>query len=151
LCQLKCPVCIHARGESGPLGKGYLKFKDFKKFVDTYPEFKQMELSNYGEMFLNPELSDIIKYAYEKNIRLYADNGVNMNTVSQEVLEGLVKYKFRRLTVSRPLLSWLREMRLRRGEQGCIMSSYLFLLRNNSGSSNMNLPSSRPHYLKLRR
>ena len=100
LCQLRCPACIQNNGETDMLGKGYLKFKDFKIFVEENPHFKNIELSNFGEMFLNPELRDIIKYAHKKKINLQADNGVNLNTVRKEILECLVKYKFKLIRVS---------------------------------------------------
>lgn len=96
LCQLNCPPCSNKEIRN----KGYLKFIDFKKFLATVPTIRSIELSNYGEIFLNPELGDIIKYAHEKNINLTADNGVNLNSVSEEMLESLVKYKFRSLLVS---------------------------------------------------
>ncbi|MDD4183414.1 MAG: hypothetical protein PHT53_06310, partial [Candidatus Omnitrophica bacterium] len=96
-CQLNCVCCRRPEIENGPIGKGNLKFEDFKKFVNTYPTFRQIELSNYGEMFMNPELVEIIEYAYNKKIVLTADNGVNLNTVSDEVLRCLVKYQFKSL------------------------------------------------------
>ena len=81
-------------------GFGYLKFSDFKKLVDENPQIKDIELSNAGEIFLNPELDKIIKYAYEKKISLTANNGVNLNTLSDEMAEILVKYQFRTMNVS---------------------------------------------------
>ena len=77
-----------------------MKFVQFKKFVDTHPHIQEIELSNYGEIFLNPEIEDIIVYAYQHNIKLTAGNGVNLNNIKEEVLEALVKYQFRRLKVS---------------------------------------------------
>lgn len=102
ICQLKCPICSTAEriNKEGIVGWGYLKFKDFKKFVDSNPEIKNIELSNWGEIFLNPELKHIIKYAYYKNINLTAGNGVNLNSASREVLEYLVKYKFKWISIS---------------------------------------------------
>lgn len=102
MCQLKCPICPTSIGliKKGIIGWGYLKFEDFKKFVDANPNIKNIELSNRGEMFLNPELSSIIRYAYSKKIRLTAWNGVNMNTATRQVLEDMVRYKFRRVSVS---------------------------------------------------
>ena len=104
MCQLKCPACAIRKLEQEIIEKakgfGYLKFKDFKKFVDKHDFIEEIELSNNGEIFLNPELDDIIKYAYEKGITLTAYNGVNLNTVSEKTLENLVKYKFKRMTVS---------------------------------------------------
>jgi molybdenum cofactor biosynthesis enzyme MoaA len=100
ICQLKCPECPQTKGKLEIIGKGYLKFEDFKKIVDNYPNFRNIELSNYGEMFLNLELKNIIKYAYEKNINLTAGNGVNLNAASEEMIRCLVKYRFKAITIS---------------------------------------------------
>jgi MoaA/NifB/PqqE/SkfB family radical SAM enzyme len=82
------------------VGSGFLKLRDFQELLDRNPRLKVIELSNYGEMFLNPELLEIIKYACERGVSLSADNGVNLNNVREEVIEGLVKYKFRSMTCS---------------------------------------------------
>ncbi len=100
ICQLKCPECSQAKGNVGIIGKGYLRFHDFKTFVEKHPHFKKIELSNYGEIFLNPELKDIIRYAHDAGIKLTARNGVNFNTVDDEMLEILVKYQFQKISVS---------------------------------------------------
>lgn len=102
ICQLKCPICPTGKGinQKGIIRKGYLKFEDFKIFVDNYQNFKNIELSKWGEIFLNPELKQIIKYAYKKKIGLTALTGANLNNVSRDVLEALVKYEFKNLTVS---------------------------------------------------
>ena len=63
LCQLNCPSCYMRLENSGGVGKGFLKYKDFKKFLDDHKFIKRIELSNSGEVFLNPELPKIIKYA----------------------------------------------------------------------------------------
>ena len=76
-CQLKCPICPTGKGltKSEVIGWGHLKFENFKDFIDKNPSIKNIELSNWGEIFLNPELKDIIRYAAEKNIALSAGNG----------------------------------------------------------------------------
>lgn len=100
-CQLKCPACRTARGQiASTIGTGFLRFQDFKRLVDDNPWVRDIELSNWGEMFLNPELLTIIRYAHRKRITLRADNGVNLNTATDEVLEALVTYRFRSLTCS---------------------------------------------------
>lgn len=102
ICQLNCKACyMHLEEERAKNGCkfGYLKFKDFKKLVDDN-NFENIELSNNGEIFLNPDLVKIIKYAYKKNINLTACNGVNLNFLSDEQAEALVLYKFDRLCVS---------------------------------------------------
>ena len=82
------------------VGNGYLKFKDFRSFVKKNSFITTIELSNNGEIFLNPELLNIIKYAHENGIELFAKNGVNFNMVSDEMLEALVKYRFKFLSIS---------------------------------------------------
>lgn len=99
ICQLKC-ACCYMRQNSGTVGIGYLKYDDFTKFVKQNDYIKEIELSNSGEIFLNPDLLKIIEFAYKHDIALTAYNGVNLNNVSDEILEGLVKYKFRKLTCS---------------------------------------------------
>lgn len=100
-CQLKCPSCPTASGETGKrLGVGFLKFDDFKRIVDENTWVAHIELSNWGEIFLNKDLMKIMKYAYEHNVALYATNGVNLNTVKEDTLKALVKYKFRKMTCS---------------------------------------------------
>ncbi len=98
-CTLDCPACPAKEFLKKHNHFGYLKFKDFKKFVDENT-VTQVELSNSGEIFLNPELLDIIKYAHKKNITLTAYGGVNGNTITDEMLEALVKYRFQHLYFS---------------------------------------------------
>lgn len=100
-CQLKCPACPTADGSIRPtIAPGYLRFETFKKLVDENPWVKHIELSNYGEIFLNPQLVPIVEYAAQKGVKLTADNGVNLNTVKEDALEAVVKYGFRAMTCS---------------------------------------------------
>jgi MoaA/NifB/PqqE/SkfB family radical SAM enzyme len=100
-CQLRCPSCPTTTKAIHPaVGSGHLRLRDFHKLVDTNHWIRLIELSNYGEIFLNPELLDIIKYAHQRRVALTASNGVNFNNVPDEVLEGLVKYEFRGLRCS---------------------------------------------------
>jgi MoaA/NifB/PqqE/SkfB family radical SAM enzyme len=101
VCQLRCPSCPTATKAIYPVvGGGFLSLKDFKKLLDENTWIHKIELSNYGEIFLNPELLGIIEYAYQRNVILSANNGVNLNTVKENVLEGLVKYQFRSMVCS---------------------------------------------------
>lgn len=101
MCQLKCPVCPTATGQIGnTIGSGFLRFEDFKRLIDRNPWVCEIELSNWGEIFLNPDLLKIIKYAYHHNVNLRVDNGVNLNTASDELLEALVKYRLYSVTCS---------------------------------------------------
>jgi|RhiMetdeSRZDD1v2_1073273.scaffolds.fasta_scaffold152513_4 Iron-sulfur cluster-binding domain len=100
-CQLRCPSCPTTNKIIHPaIGSGLLKLSDFKKLLDQNRWLKEIELSNYGEIFLNPDLLEIIKYAYQRDVALRADNGANLNDVEEHVIEGLVKYEFRSMTCS---------------------------------------------------
>lgn len=104
LCQLKCPVCWVRRDEEiikkdfG--GFGYVSFETFKKFLDENQSIKEIELAHYGEILLNPDLEDIVRYSYEKGVTLTANAGVNMNYLPEKLAEALVKYNFNSMTVA---------------------------------------------------
>jgi MoaA/NifB/PqqE/SkfB family radical SAM enzyme len=101
ICQLDCPSCPRAQGKTREfVGEGFLKLDDFKKLVDENPWIRIIELSNWGEIFLNPELAGIIEYAYKKNVVLTANNGVNLNNADEKTLEAVVKYEFLSITCS---------------------------------------------------
>jgi MoaA/NifB/PqqE/SkfB family radical SAM enzyme len=100
-CQLRCPSCpTTTRAIHPAVGSGFLKLGDFQKLINENPWLKVIELSNYGEIFLNPDLLAMMEYAHRRNVVLRAENGVNLNSVKEEVLEGLVKYKFASMTCS---------------------------------------------------
>ena len=101
VCQLRCPSCPTARGAIRPIiGNGFLAFADFRRIVDENPWVRRIELSNYGEMFLNPDLLSMLRYAHARGVSLSANNGVNLNTVGEDILEGLVQFRFRSMTCS---------------------------------------------------
>jgi len=102
-CQLSCPACEpHTRPEkkNGVLGWGYLRAQDFAAFIRSNPGIKTIEISHSGEIFLNPELGIIIKDAYEQGVALTAWTGVNLNKVSEQICEDLVKYHFQGIKVA---------------------------------------------------
>jgi len=102
ICSLECPACFNGKGkmkDSG-VGAGYLKYSDFKNFVNNNPQITEIELSNLGDIFSNPELNQIFQYAYLKNIRLTIKTGVHLNNVDEALLESLVKYRIRSIRVS---------------------------------------------------
>jgi len=59
-----------------------------------------VELSNYGEIFLNPQLLLIFEYAHSKGVAIEVTNGANLKHVKDEALEGLVKYQVQAMTCS---------------------------------------------------
>lgn len=98
MCQLKCPLCPTFRGENeAVIGRGTLKFTDYKRFIDDNPQIRSVELGNFGEVFLNKDLPKILQYAYEHNVTTSIDEGANLNNASDEALEALVKYQTTRV------------------------------------------------------
>jgi MoaA/NifB/PqqE/SkfB family radical SAM enzyme len=100
-CQLKCPSCPTAAGKiAETLGTGRMSIDKFKQLVAQNPRVKHIEVSNWGEIFLNKDLVEIMRHAFENGVRLRADNGVNLNHAPPDVLEAMVKYRFASLTCS---------------------------------------------------
>jgi MoaA/NifB/PqqE/SkfB family radical SAM enzyme len=101
VCQLKCPSCPTAVGKiAKTLREGFLEFDVFKNILDKNPRISNVELSNWGEIFLNNKLIEFMKYAHGHDVGLHASNGANLNDVDKDVLEALVKYRFRNITCS---------------------------------------------------
>jgi len=103
LCQLKCADCdvqerLKKQQEVTPLG--YLTSANFQRLLQLDRNFDEIRLINIGELFLNPDLLEIIRIAHEKNIPISVPAGVNLNYAAEGVLEGFVKYKVRSMTVS---------------------------------------------------
>ena len=100
-CQLKCPSCPTATGAiARSIGAGFVTLADFKRFLHEHPWVSDIELSNWGEVFLNPDLEEILRYAYRRRVVLRIDNGANLDRASDRVLEAIVKYKLRSLSCS---------------------------------------------------
>jgi MoaA/NifB/PqqE/SkfB family radical SAM enzyme len=102
ICQLNCPICCTGKGDlkNNIIGKGYLKFKLFKKIVDNNPTIKNIELANRGESFLNPEINKIINYGFKNKVNLTLDTGTNLNLITDDTINILIKNKFKRLVIS---------------------------------------------------
>ncbi len=100
-CQLRCPTCATSRGlVHSSLGTGLLSLESFLQLLNKNPQIRSVELSNYGEVFLNPQLCEILRAAHERNVEITMSNGVNLNRASLEALQALVDYQVRRITVA---------------------------------------------------
>jgi MoaA/NifB/PqqE/SkfB family radical SAM enzyme len=101
VCQLRCPSCPTASGHTNQLlGRGFLDPVAFDNFLGDNPQVREVELSNYGEVFLHPGLAQILEIAANRKVRLTVVNGANLNTVRKGVLEALVKYQVAVLSIS---------------------------------------------------
>ena len=99
MCNLNCRNCYMREHNFGIVKPGYLKLEDFVSFLDKNPFIKKIELCWNGEIFLNPDLLDILKVAYERKV-VISFNTVNFNKASDEIIEAIVKYKLLQLTVA---------------------------------------------------
>lgn len=101
VCGLSCPGCPNGTGHvARTLGEGYLRAGAFEGMLEANPWLREVELSSWGEPFLNPEMPSIVESAARCGVRLTADNGSTLNGVSDELLDALVRYRFRRITCS---------------------------------------------------
>lgn len=100
-CQLRCPSCPTTTGAIHPaVGSGFLRFDNLRRLIEENPSLRRLELSNYGEILLNPHLLEILAYASAKAVAITFANGINLNHATDELLEGLVKYRVREITCS---------------------------------------------------
>jgi MoaA/NifB/PqqE/SkfB family radical SAM enzyme len=100
-CQLACPSCPTASGATrAAMSAGHLDPTHFQKLLDENPQLREVELSNYGEMFLNPRLHELLRIAFERQVVLHAYNGTNLNHATPETLEALIRYRMGTLSVS---------------------------------------------------
>ena len=102
-CQLKCPLCITGTGynrNQSVVGWGHLQPDNFKKLISQNPRIREIELSNYGEILLNPDLPQMLAFAHQNKIRLSAINGVNLNYLPDQLAEDLVRHQFYKMKVS---------------------------------------------------
>lgn len=100
-CNLRCPVCPTTTGHIHPvIGTGMLAHGDFRRILDDSPWIDEVEMSNFGEVFLNPALVEILRTAYECKVRITLVNGVNLNRCTAEALEAIVKYDVQAMTCS---------------------------------------------------
>lgn len=101
-CQLACPSCTTAQGltKGGEVGWGTLKAEDFRRILEDAGRVRCVEISNWGEIFLNRELPAILRIAHERRVAVEAMNGVNLNHAREDALEAVVRYGVRRMSIS---------------------------------------------------
>lgn len=86
-CNLRCPLCPTPLREEG-IPKGLLSFQNARRIIDQFPALIHMNLSLWGEPFLNKDIFDIIKYAKGKGIEVLVQS--NLNIFSEKMAENLL-------------------------------------------------------------
>jgi len=97
VCNLRCPLCPTGRGELRRV-QGRMNLEDFKRIVDQIvPYAYSVELYNWGEPFLHPQIFDMIRYARERRISVQLSS--NLNYFSEEMAKQVVASGLTRLLV----------------------------------------------------
>ena len=100
-CQLRCPSCPTAlKKTDAVLGRGYLTPETLMRILEAGPRIRHVELSNWGEAFLNSRLPEILRVLHERGIRITIANGANLNNARDEALEAVVRYQVSNITCS---------------------------------------------------
>ncbi len=102
VCQLKCPACPTGIGTLGAtvVGVGVLTLRRLRRILEGADWVKSIELSNWGEVFLNKQLAEILWYTEAQGIRISMSNGVNLNDATDAQLEAVVKHRVRHIACS---------------------------------------------------
>jgi len=115
ICNLKCPLC--------PTGLGILKRRKGKMPLEAYkslidqiaPYAYWVELYNWGEPFLHPQIFDMIRYAHERDI--FVRMSSNMNYFDPAMAEKTVASGLDALIISVDGATEATYQKLRRGGQ----------------------------------
>jgi len=94
ICNLHCPVCPVGAGID-KREKGFMEFHQFKKIIDENRNFLEcINLWNYGEPFLAPDIMKMINYTGENNITVTVHT--NGTVLNKKILDKFKKnYKLR--------------------------------------------------------
>ncbi|MBN2139899.1 MAG: radical SAM protein [Desulfovibrionaceae bacterium] len=66
-CNFRCIMCARAKEGVRSKDKPRLTFDEFRRFMDTNPQFVEVKVQGVGEPLLNPDLFDMISYAISRD------------------------------------------------------------------------------------
>lgn len=89
LCNLRCPVCVTGANIS-TYPKGLMSLETFQKVVDQLgPYLDQLHLYNRGEPLLNPQITEMIRYASRYGAEIRLNSNLNLS-LSESQADELV-------------------------------------------------------------
>ena len=89
-CNLKCPLCPTGVGDTS-VEYGLFKLDKYKKVVDVFSKWAQtIQLFSWGEPVLNKSFPEMIRYASQSPHKIRSTTSVNLNSVTDEQLKGLI-------------------------------------------------------------
>jgi len=88
VCSLKCHFCPQS-STTFDFSRALLSFEGFRQIIDYFEEFVDtVMLFNWGEPLINPELTRMIRYASERQMRTVIHS--NCNNLNESLAEDLV-------------------------------------------------------------
>jgi radical SAM protein with 4Fe4S-binding SPASM domain len=98
VCNLRCPLCPTGRGElARPAGR--MPLQTLQQIIDEIaPYAYRVELYNWGESLLHPEIFDMIEYASQR--RLAVGLSSNLNRLGADMAHRLVESGLSQLVLS---------------------------------------------------
>lgn len=98
ICNLHCPLCPTGLGILGR-PRGRFALAAFRRLIDQIaPYAYTVELYNWGEPFLHPDIVEMIRYAHSRRIAVRLSS--NMNHFSPELAQAVVEAGLDRIIVS---------------------------------------------------
>lgn len=94
-CNLKCKFCVRYSGKV-PIGR--MSLENFKKIIDKLEGLYKLGISGQGELFIHPEVFDMIKYANDKGILVNINS--NGTLITKDVIEKLCKLDIGEIGIS---------------------------------------------------
>jgi radical SAM protein with 4Fe4S-binding SPASM domain len=98
-CNLRCPLCPTGRGHASSPGKGILSRDLYLRALDQLPKLERLNLFNWGESLLHPEILDFIQIASERKIQVHVHSNLSIKK-NDAFFEGLVRSGLDSLFVS---------------------------------------------------
>ena len=99
-CQLECPLCPTGRGDTS-VAYGLFQLDKYKKVMDVFSKWAQTVLFfAWGEPLLNKSFIEMIRYTSQSPHKIRSMTNVNLNTITDEQVKGLVTSNLDQVHVS---------------------------------------------------
>lgn len=90
ICNSNCQLCPTGRGFHGR-SKGRMSFERYKYIVDQIKDFAYvLDLSNWGDPLVVPEIYDMIRYAHESGLWTYISSNLHAFSIKDGDADRLV-------------------------------------------------------------
>jgi radical SAM protein with 4Fe4S-binding SPASM domain len=128
-CNLKCPLCATTFREKS-IPKGMLTLENATKIIDRFPALLVLNLSLWGEPFLNKQIFDIIKYARSKKIEVIVQSNFSLSYFDEAMAQKILDSDLSILWLSIDGASQeTYEIYRRRGDYGLVVKNLELLRR----------------------